>query len=230
MKVKKYGTTELDKTFVKVVSDWLYSFTNYIESREEEKDSMEKLKAFVRLQKDHPQVSANLVRATIDFIITKFESRLSRLCHRHFLHVVAGDSGDNCWSESSNSSLARDPLGPNPCHHLHVSMDAINEHNEETVGKLRRAAWDELHSTKMETQRESSQQAAARENSDDIIERMNDVVMREFSRSQDEKCCCLEVLVEDGKFARLGQDAEDRKMGCAVRHFLVRTKDLAMGA
>ena len=60
-------------------------------------------------------------------------------------------------------------------------MDAINEHNEETVGKLRRAAWDELHSTKMETQRESSQQAAARENSDDIIERMNDVVMREFS-------------------------------------------------
>ena len=230
MKVSKHRALEADATFIKTVSDWLYSFTNYIETRAEEKDSMAKLKTFVRSQRADPRVSNNLINATLNFIITKFEDRLPKLSHRHFLRAVSGNVADNCFSESSNSSLTRDPLGPNPCHHLHNSMGAINEHNQEAVAKLRHSAFDEFRATKMETESESAEQAAARVNSEDIIEPVNDLIMGEYYRSQKETCCCLEVLVKDGNFVPLNQDNMDCKVGGEqVRHFLVRTYDLNMG-
>ena len=229
MKMSKHKALDADTAFIKTVSDWLYSFTNYTETRDEEKDSMKKLKAFVRNQKDNAHISNNLIQATLDFIITKFEDRLPRLSHRHYLHAVAGGFADNCFSESSNASLSRDPLGPNPSHHLHNSMDAINEHNQEAVAKLRRGALDVFRATKMKTERESAEQASARVISEDIIEPVNDLVMKEYSSSQKQTCCCLEVLVEEGKFVPLDRDAIDYKGGDTVRHFLVRTYDLHMG-
>ena len=109
-------------------------------------------------------------------------------------------------------------------------MGAINEHNQEAVAKLRHSAFDEFRATKMETESESAEQAAARVNSEDIIEPVNDLVMGEYYRSQKETCCCLEVLVKDGNFVPLNQDNMDCKVGGEqVRHFLVRTYDLNMG-
>lgn len=45
--IKKWANTQEDKDFIEEIRDWMYSFVTYIESEDEEKDSLIKLKMVI---------------------------------------------------------------------------------------------------------------------------------------------------------------------------------------
>ena len=118
------------------MKDWFYSFTNYIEYEHEEKDSLEKLKNVIRFERTQERVTKTLLDWTWTFLTTKFEHRLNMLCFRHYKYRFCGHVADNCFTESENSALARDPLGPKPLYRLHISCDTILQHTDERYRQL----------------------------------------------------------------------------------------------
>ena len=140
LKVKKFIESELDDAFVDEISDWLYSFTNYIEYGHEEKHNLQKLYFIIQFERTQKRVHMKLLDFTTEFLRTGFVDRLPMMCHRHFKFNYCGWVDENCFTESENSALARDPLGPKPRYRLHVSADAIIQHTDERFRRLQRDA------------------------------------------------------------------------------------------
>ena len=115
----------------------MYSFTNYIESEAEEKDSMSKLKAVIKFERSQTNITPALLDMTYEFITTKFEHKLPHICHRYFMGKYYGHIADNCFTESSNSLIARDPMGPKPKYNLANAVGSILNHTDEQFRKLR---------------------------------------------------------------------------------------------
>ena len=128
---KTHKKTDLDGAFIEEMRDWFYDFTNYIEYGHEEKNHLAKMREIIAFERSQGRVSKPLLDYTLDFLTTKFQDRLPLLCQRHFKFTYCGHVADNCFTESENSSLARDPLGPKPSYRLHVSADAILQHTDE---------------------------------------------------------------------------------------------------
>ena len=80
----------------------------------EEKDTVQKLKDMLHFEKNQGKISKDLIGWTWEYLTTKFEHRLPLLCNRHFMYVLCGYVADNCFTESENSSISRDTLGPKP--------------------------------------------------------------------------------------------------------------------
>jgi len=117
--------------------DWFYSFTNYIENEMEEKDSLEKLKKTIMFELRREKLSKALLEFTMTFLTTKFEHKLDMLCHRHFMYTFMGTVADNCFTESENSRLARDPFGPKPNLRVDTAVASIIQHTDSCFQTLR---------------------------------------------------------------------------------------------
>ena len=97
----------------------------------EEKDSMQKLKKVLDFEKNAGKISKGLIGWTWEFLTTKFEHRLPYLSLQNYLYTLQGSVADNCFTESENSAISRDPFGPKPLYRLHVSCDTLIQHINE---------------------------------------------------------------------------------------------------
>ena len=131
LKAKKYAHIDEDYAFIEEMRDWLYSFTSYIETESEEKDSLRKLKGVIQFELERKKLSKALLDFTLTYVTTRFEHRLDMLCHRRFMNTFEGRVADNCFTESDNSALARDPFGPKPNYKLHKAVGTIVQHTDE---------------------------------------------------------------------------------------------------
>lgn len=131
LKAKMHIKTDEDATFIEEMKDWFYSFTSDIESEMEEKDSIDKLKMVLNFEKNRGNISKGLLGWTWEFLTTKFEHRLPYISLRNYLYRFVGFVADNCFTESENSAIARDPFGPKPLYRLHVSCDTLIQHINE---------------------------------------------------------------------------------------------------
>ena len=64
--------SDADYAFIEEMRDWFYSFTNYIESEDEENDSLQKLKDVIAFEQTQSKVSKALLNWTLEFLTTKF--------------------------------------------------------------------------------------------------------------------------------------------------------------
>ena len=204
---------------MKVVCDWLYSFTTYIELEVEENDSLNKLRQMIDNERSNDKISNMLIDFTIQYITAGFEDQLYRLCFRHYMYNYGGGTGDNCFSESSNSVMSRDVLGPKPKHRLHVAADCIIEHSEECNRKLYASAIEELNTLKIRKKNETEADKVARVLSKTIIETKNDMAMNQYGLSKD--YWSIEVNHINGKFVLLTSSRTSTK-----RLFLLRKNDM----
>jgi len=141
LKAKALSKGDADDDFIKEISNWLYSFTNYIESEAEEKDSMKKLKAIIRFEQSQSNVSPGLLEFVSEFVSTKFEHKLPFICHCHFMGRYYGNVADNCFTESANSLVARDEMGPKPKYNLANSLGSLLNHTDQQFKKLKSNAY-----------------------------------------------------------------------------------------
>ena len=137
---KSHATTDEDRAFIEEIRDWLYSFTNYVETESEEKDSLMKLKGTIKFELGRKKLSKALLEFTMTYVTTKFEHKLSMLCHRQFMNTFEGRVADNCFTESANSQIQRDPFGPKPNFKLSTPVASIIQHTDECFRALRTAA------------------------------------------------------------------------------------------
>ena len=59
--MKPYATSNVDNDFVEEIRDWLYSFTNQIETKEEETDSLAKLMHTIDIEQNLGQLNNTLL-------------------------------------------------------------------------------------------------------------------------------------------------------------------------
>ena len=71
------------------------------------------------------RVSSTLISFTRNYITASFLPMLPKLSFHHYMHKGMGMIDHNCFRESENSVLSRDPAGPKPNNKLHVACDEI---------------------------------------------------------------------------------------------------------
>ena len=133
---EKFVNTDYDEDFQTWVGRWLYSFCSYIETKQEEEDSMTKLLLFISEARLEGKVNSRLINALDTFIQESFKPDLPRLCLRQFIDTPGGCYGDNSFTESDNSALKRDVCGPKPNNKLHIALDATISHTNKRFKKL----------------------------------------------------------------------------------------------
>lgn len=168
LKVSQYKS-EAEKKFISEVKDWLYSFTNYIETKWEEEDSLNKLFAMIEAERENSDIKNELLDFTAAYVTQKFKPQLGRLCNRHYKYNFFGWVADTCFVESENSATARDPLGPKPNHRLHVAGDAMVEHTDARFRKIIKAAKTALTNTMIEQPNETERDKIKRQLSSSIV-------------------------------------------------------------
>lgn len=114
------------------------------------------------------------------------------------MNVWWGKVDQNCFVESGNSSLSRDPLGPKANHSLHVAGSCILQHTETRHKNLKTEAIKALGSRKSKKEEETEDDTTTRELSRTIIDEKNDPAMDEYLLSK--SYWCLEVGTELGAF------------------------------
>ena len=132
----KDDNNQYDDLFVTEMKMWLYSFRNDIETEEEEKHSLSKLREVIAHEKRTGRVTCSILDYTENFLTAKFEDRLPFISHRHYMYSSGGQVADNCYVESENAATASDPLGPKPKYRLAVSASALIEHTDNRMKGL----------------------------------------------------------------------------------------------
>ena len=135
----KTGTflvSEMDNTFQSIMIRWFYHFTNNIETEAQEADSLAKLNFYLDEVDTASIVNSNLVEFTRTFVRQRFKPVLGLLCFRHYHDIYCGDVNENCFVESDNSSLKRDPMGPTANGKLFFSAHSITQHTKRRMRQL----------------------------------------------------------------------------------------------
>jgi hypothetical protein len=88
-------------------------------------DSLKKLNAYIAEVKSIGNVNPDLITYTEIFKTKSFETNLYRLCQRHYMGIAFGHEAANCFTESENARLYRDPQGPKANNKLHVAGEKI---------------------------------------------------------------------------------------------------------
>jgi len=121
----KYENTPEDKLFRKHMVNWFYSFSSEVVTKEMEVDSLKKLDAYIAEVKSIGNVNPDLITFTEIFKTKSFVPNLYRLCQRHYMGIAFGYEAANCFTESENARLYRDPQGPKSNNKLHVAGEKI---------------------------------------------------------------------------------------------------------
>ena len=140
MGARKHIKTDLDSQFITTIIHWLYHFTNDIETEAQMKDSYEKLTAFVVAGQEDPNLTKSLLTYTDKFLRESFQPMLPLLCQCYFQDVFCGDVNANCFVESDNASLKKDPMKPNANSRLYVSCKNICDHTNRRLNQLKTTA------------------------------------------------------------------------------------------
>ena len=127
------GLNEFD-----VVVEWLYFFTDSIESEEECLESMRLLEFYCS---ENERKWPRALRVAIsDFIATKFKPRLPMLAHYHFMRRMNFALRVTSYSESENSVMKRSSIGPKPNMPIDRSQAAVANLNSIRSRQKRMAA------------------------------------------------------------------------------------------
>ena len=133
-------TGEDDNKFKEIMKNWFYTFTDKIETKAQEVDSLEKLMHYIDQVSKTEKVSERLITFTKSFIRESFVPNLGSLCFRHYMDVYWGDVGANSFTEGDNSSLKRDIRGPNANYNLCASSSAITGHVDRRIDHLQKSS------------------------------------------------------------------------------------------
>lgn len=115
---------------------WFYHFTDSIETEAQENDSLAKLELYLDEVEKEGKVTPSLIHATRTFLKESFKPVLRLLCFRDYVHIYCGDVNENCFTESDNSSIKRDPMGPAANSKLYNSAQTIIQHTGRRFEKL----------------------------------------------------------------------------------------------
>lgn len=195
--IKKWAKTDAEIAFIEEMRDWFYSFMNDIENVQEEQDSLSKLKNVINKERGNDAIANVILDETLTFITVSFEDQLYRMSHYHYKKSWWGWVSENCFTESSNSSLSRDPFGPKPNHKLHVAGSCILDHTESTHVKIQTQAVKAIGSHKMKVENETVDQKVSRNLSLSIVDEKNELAMDQYLLSK--SYLCMEVGKDLGK-------------------------------
>lgn len=182
------------------MNDWFYSFADYIEEEWEEIDFIEKLYAIIAYEKSRALVSKNLIKWTEEFLTTKLIIYLPKLCYRYSKAYLMGGVGDNCFTESENSTLSRDSCGPKPLYKVHSSTEKIKNHTDGRMKRIRIHAFDALNRTWLRRDNEDFVESNQRLLSSIMTDYANKESGNEFRLAQD--YCHTLVSTDDASETR----------------------------
>ena len=133
-------TGEDDNKFKEIMKNWFYTFTDKIETKAQEVDSIEKLMHYIDQVSKTEKVSERLITFTKSFIRESFVPNLGSLCFRHYMDVYWGDVCADSFTEGDNSSLKRDIKGPSANYNLYASSKAITDHVNQQIDELQKSS------------------------------------------------------------------------------------------
>lgn len=179
----KLKTTELDSQFISTIILWLYHFTNDIETEAQMKDSYVKLTNFILDAEKDSGLSEPLVAFTANYLLTSFHPYLSLLCQCYFQDVSCGDVNANCFVESDNASLKKDPMKPNANSKLYVSCKNICAHTNRRMNTLKRNAAKNARSQMLPNQSGDEICTYRQQLSKHIVKHKMEIVLQQFVAS-----------------------------------------------
>ena len=138
-RLKRHGK---DFIFVENCRDWFYSFTTDIDTEMKEEAHIKYFALW--LQQEKSNVSKPLFRFTATFWEKSFKNNLYRMCFRHYKKIPGGDERSTSFTESANSSLKRDIMGPKPHQAIDSSQMAITDHEQRRIDRLQKDAMTKL--------------------------------------------------------------------------------------
>ena len=141
-KIKSLLKTDADNEFHLWIKEWLYSFPNYIETKQEEEYSLMKMNQYISLSRQSGKVSKDVLKFTEEYL-RDFKADLPTLCLRQYLQTHWGCVNENCFTESENAALKRDICGPRANNKLNRSIDATLQHVSTRYTKLATKAYKE---------------------------------------------------------------------------------------
>ena len=144
--IKSLLRTDADNLFHLWIIEWLYSFANYIETKEEEEYSLFKMKKYIDRARQSVQVSCSVLEFTMNYL-REFKADLPSLCLRQYLQVHWGWVNENCFTESENAALKGDVRGPKANNKLNSSVDATLQHISHRYTKIMTKAYKEYTKT-----------------------------------------------------------------------------------
>lgn len=163
---------------------WFYHFTNAIETEDQECDSFSKLYAYIDSCDKEGIINAPLISFTKEFIKNSFTPVLKLLCFRHFKDIYWGDVNENCFLESDNSSLKRDPMGPSANSKLFSSAHAVTKHTERRMKRLKKEATKSFQNTQHSEWAGTEAEECNNELSKKIVEYRRKMAIAQFLLSQ----------------------------------------------
>ena len=175
--------TDEDDRFVTTIIHWLYHFTNEIETEAQMWDSYHKLEEFVTSALNDSALSNNLVVNTSTFLRESFKPMLQLLCQCYYNEVFCGDVNENCFVESDNASLKKDPMKPHANSRLYVSAKNILDHTTRRIDKLMRQATKKARSQILPKPSDSDVDKIRHALSKDIVEHKREKVLQQFLAS-----------------------------------------------
>jgi hypothetical protein len=121
----------IDLQFRRICSRVFYSFSNAIETEEEQEYLQRSFVIYIdknKVKEGNGKVSRALVDATHDFYTQVFQYKLPRLSNIYYFCIPGGFVGATSFVESENKAVCYDPCGPRPCTPLDQSIAAILGH------------------------------------------------------------------------------------------------------
>jgi len=111
------------KNEFKVVEEWLYSFTNKVESETEYEQSKALLLVF--LEEECRELSSPVIEHIKDYVATKFHPKIAHLGHFNFMHFRSLGWRTSSNVEAENSVTKTSSTGPKAQHPIDVSSRAL---------------------------------------------------------------------------------------------------------
>lgn len=177
---------ETDTQFISTVKVWLMSFTNSIETEWEENDSLQKLIQFCSSFGSSMPVSPSVIEFTERFIRKSFIPKRGLISQHSYMHSFSGWVADNCFTESENSTLARDACGPAPNNGVDISIDRIISHTNRRYRSIMTSASNAMHGTMIYRPDENTMEQLCRILSKDLVKEAVNKIMAEYDQSTSE--------------------------------------------
>ena len=182
----KYIMTDEDDLFHEYMVFWFYHFTNCIETQAQEEDSLAKLHLYIDQTDTEGVVSPGLLAFTRTFLRESFTEALPLLCFRHYKDIYCGDVNENCFTESDNSSLKRDHMGPSANANLCSSAASITKHTNRRMKSLKANSTKRFGQRLLPKKTDSRIESCRAELSKDIVDYKRDLIIDQFVSSYGE--------------------------------------------
>ena len=166
------------------MSRWFYHIIEDIENETQESDSLAKMSSYLITCANDSKLNVNLVAFTKQFVMNSFKPVLGLLCQRHFNDIYCGNVDQNCFTESDNSSLKRDPTGPQANAKLPSSAQAILNHTHRRVDKLQKEAMKGFTYRRLPKRDDSVYELVMASLSEYIVEHKSKLAVEQYEHSR----------------------------------------------